>query len=189
MKKYLNPFHLILLFSLPILISCTKTELQEQLNATGTESSDLRCPHPGGHHNGGNNCPNPHSANCHNPHCNVPGCPNNNCPSSVATATGYTFNLDMNSAPPEVGIDVDVFYSNPGPAGTFRVVLRNNSNIIDTSWIIPAVHVDTGGSASFHIQRFVDFAGFPYYLEVTGRPTNLQCPLRSSVVFYIYNES
>jgi hypothetical protein len=184
MKQKIAPFILVLLLTVFSLASCSKTDVQDNFqDAAATEAKGGS--HGGGHHGGGH-----HGGGhgCHNPHCHVPNCPNNPvCPTAVATADYSTYTLDFLSNQPQVGINANVFYFNGGPAGTFNVVLTNAANTVLNTWTINAAQVSAGDTGTFQIQQMVNNADFPCNISVEGRPSNLQCTIRSNNNFLVEN--
>ncbi|MEO6669477.1 MAG: hypothetical protein ABIN36_08375 [Ferruginibacter sp.] len=163
MKKNIAQLALLSLLTFTILASCTKSDMKDQLTTTQSESildEDDAAKH--------NNC------GCH-------------CPSSVATASSISYSIGFANYP-NVAIMTSVFYKNPGPQGTLRMVLRNVNNVIDSVVIVPAYHTNAGDSALAVVQFDVEYAELPCKLRVNGRPANLDCSIRSHKIFDIFNQ-
>jgi hypothetical protein len=199
MKQKFSPFILAVLLAVFSLTSCSKTDVQDNFQDTAaTEAkggSHGGGHHGGGHHGGGHHGGGHHGGGhhggghgCHNPHCHVPNCPNNPvCPTAVATADYATYGLDFLSTPQRVGINANIFYFNSGPAGSFNVVLTNATNAVLNTWTIAAAQVNAGDTGTFQVQQVVDYTDFPCNISVEGRPSNLQCTIRSNNIFLIEN--
>lgn len=177
MKKYFTTLFSAAIISIGLLSSCNKAETYEQLNSqdeTAMDDASARHGHYGNgpHHGGGPHHHNPHN----NPHNN--GCDNNGCPSAVATAQDMTYTLDFSSFE-FTKINATVVYSNDGPAGTFRLVLKNDLGVATNSSTVSASHTDPGQTASFNIEFDVPYENWPYTLDIEGRPSQLNCGIRS----------
>ncbi len=163
MKKLFSYFIPILLFSGAFLSSCSKADTQEQLlSTTAREAGSDR-----------NNCPPP------------PPPPPTCCPSVLPIATSISYSLNSFNSPQSVGILLDVFYTNPQAAGSFRVVLRNVNGVIDSVTVVPADLTGPGGPGMFHVDFYAPAEDFPCTVQVNGRPANLDCPGRTRRSFQI----
>ncbi len=182
MRKIITKLVLLFAFSFSILSSCNKTDVQNQLLADDSDETSMEASKGGHHgpHNGPHHGPH-HGPGHHNNHCDC-DC---HCPDTVATATRILYEQDFATYPDQVGILVNVYYTNPGDPGTFRVVLRTSTGAIDSISIVTANHTDPGVEDSFQLQYWIPVGEFPSTLYVTGRPADLECDIRSRRQFTI----
>ncbi len=178
MRKIVTNLVLLLAFSFSILSSCNKADVQDQLSSDNADDVSMEAS-KGGHHGSHNG---PHHDPGHHDHHNDCCC---HCPDTVATATRILYEQDFATYPDQVGILANVYYVNPGQAGTFRVVLRTSTGAIDSVSIVAANHTDLGVEGVFQLQYWIPVNEFPSTMYVTGRPSNLQCDIRSSKEFTI----
>ena len=163
MKKTLTNLALLFLLSLTILSSCNKSDVQDQLS-TIKNGNTIDDEDDGAKHHG--------DCCCH-------------CPSSVATASSFNYQVSF-ATHPQVSISANVFYKNPGPQGSLRIVLRNVNGDIDSVVVVQAYHTNADDSAVVHLDYLVnDYNDFPCKLYVHGRPANHDCEIRSKEVFDI----
>ncbi|MBS1744471.1 MAG: hypothetical protein JST81_15690 [Bacteroidetes bacterium] len=183
MKKGIFTFVFFFLFS-TLFISCSKSDIHEALMDDSTGQIDYSELSDKGHHFGGHHGEH-HGGNGGGHHHNNDCCCDQ-CPSSVATATGISYYLNL-WEPQHVLVDIDISYENPGPAGSLRIVSTNVNNAIDSVIVVPAQQTVSGQTAIVHIQLDVADTEFPIHLDITGLPSNTDCDIRSHAGFDIVN--
>ena len=159
MKKQFTNLALLIFFAIGLLSSCNKADIKHQPLPPPESEAD--------------------GASGTRTSC---GC----CPSVVPEATSISYSLNIFY--PEVGIAVDVFYTNPEADGTLKVVLRTANDSIYATDIVDAPLLDPGQTGVIHLDYSVPQNDFPCTLHVHGRPLNLDCDMRMKKTFTIVNQ-